>query len=53
VFGVGFGIGTLIGSMLGESNTSRHQNLAQSIGRRMLDSLSDVMPASMQHHLRS
>lgn len=53
VFGVGFGIGTLIGSMLGESTSSRQRNLAQSLGRRMMDSLSDVMPASVQHHLRS
>ncbi len=53
VFGVGFGIGTLIGSMMGESTSSRHQRMAHSLGRRMMNSLSDVMPASAQQYLRS
>ena len=53
VFGVGFGVGTLIGGMLGDSISGRHENLAHSLGRRMLDSISDVMPASVSSRLHS
>lgn len=53
VFGVGLGVGTIIGGMLAESTTSsRRQHLAKSLGRKMLDSVADVMPESMQQHLR-
>jgi hypothetical protein len=52
VFGLGFGIGLALGGALGESSVSRRQQLAKSLGRRMLDSVADIMPESVQQHLR-
>lgn len=52
-FGLGLGIGAIIGASLAPSPRSRHQQLATSLGTRMLESIRDVMPESVQQYIRS
>ena len=47
IFGVGFSIGTAIGSLLSDPRELRRQQLAKSLGRRMLNSVNDYLPDSM------
>lgn len=47
-FGVGIGLGVLIASSFGRSHSCTMQAKAESIGRRVLDSLSEYIPASMR-----
>ncbi len=53
VFGVGFCVGTAIGAMFGETDFRRRENLANSLGRRLMQSINDYTPDVLQQHLRS
>ena len=46
--GLGLGLGVLIGSSLAGSRNERFDRQAASIGRRVLESLSDMVPASLR-----
>ncbi|MEZ6066536.1 MAG: hypothetical protein R3B90_12690 [Planctomycetaceae bacterium] len=46
-FGIGLGVGAVVGSLLSDPEPDPHSSAA-AIGRRVLDSLSDYLPASMR-----
>lgn len=52
VFGVGLGLGVMVGCLLADQAGQRRQ-LANSLGTRMLDSISGYMPDTIQQRLRS
>ncbi len=43
VYGVGLGVGTLIGSILADSGRPASRQFSESVGRRVLSALSDVV----------
>jgi hypothetical protein len=47
-FGLGIGLGAMIGAALAGSRSSRVERTAESIGRRVLDSISDLLPNSLR-----
>ncbi len=51
VFGLGLGVGAIIGSLLADSAPPSRRQQAEALGRRVLDSLSDVLPDSVRRHL--
>lgn len=51
IFGLGLGIGTLVGSVLAEPGRRRSHHAAETLGRRVLDSLSDIMPDAVHRRL--
>lgn len=51
-FGLGLGIGAIIGASLAPASRT-NQQLATSLGTRVLESLRDVLPDSVQHYMRS
>lgn len=51
VFGIGLAIGTAAAVMLSRPRRPSHLAMAESIGRRVLDSVSEYLPASLQAHL--
>lgn len=52
-FGLGVCVGTALGSLIDDPRTRRHQDLAHSLGRRLADSLGEILPASLNDHLKS
>lgn len=51
VFGVGFGVGAVIGSLLVNPAEQRRQHLARSLGHRILNSVSDLVPDGLQQRM--
>ena len=51
MFGVGLGLGVVIGSALAEPMGIRKQPVAETLGRKILDSISEYLPASVQKQL--
>lgn len=51
VFGVGVALGTALVALLGTSQRPTHRTAAESLGRKVLDSLTEYLPASVRHHL--
>jgi len=53
VFGVGMGLGVVFGSALAEPMGIRKQPVAENLGRKILDSIAEYLPASVQKQLHS
>lgn len=53
VFAVGMSIGMLVGCAMTGSTQPRHRQLAESLGRRMLEAAQEYAPASIQKYLHS
>lgn len=53
VFAVGMSVGMLIGCALAGPAQPRHRQLAESLGRRMLEAAQEYAPASVQKYLHS
>ena len=53
VFGVGLGLGAMVGSALAEPMGIRRQPTAENLGRKILDSIAEYLPASVQKQLHS
>jgi hypothetical protein len=54
LFGVGLGVGVVVGSALAEPmGLRRPQRTAENLGRKILDSISEYLPASVQKQLHS
>ena len=53
VFGVGLGFGFLVGNALAEPMGLRRQPTAENLGRKILDSIAEYLPASVQKQLHS
>ncbi len=53
LFGVGLGLGVVVGSALAEPMGLRRppQRTAENLGRKILDSISEYLPASVQKQL--
>jgi len=51
MFGVGMGLGVVIGSALAEPMGMRKQPVAEHLGRKILDSISEYLPASVAKQL--
>ena len=51
VFAAGLGVGALIGNALAEPMGMRRQPTAENLGRKILDSISEYLPASVQKQL--
>jgi hypothetical protein len=53
VFAVGLSVGMLIGSALARPMQPRHRQVAESLGRRVLEAVQEYAPASVQKYLPS
>jgi hypothetical protein len=53
VFAAGLGLGVMVGNALAEPMGIRPQRQAENIGRRILDSIAEYLPASVQQQLHS
>jgi len=51
VFGVGLGLGVVVGSAFAEPMGMRRQPTAENLGRKILDSIAEYLPASVQKQL--
>jgi hypothetical protein len=51
MFGVGMGLGVVIGSALAEPMGIRKQPVAENLGRKILDSIAEYLPASVARQL--
>jgi len=51
MFGVGLGLGVVVGSALAEPMGLRQQPTAEKLGRKILDSIAEYLPASVQRQL--
>ena len=51
MFGIGLGVGVAVGSLLAEPESARRRRSAETLGRRILESLSEAMPPSIKQHL--
>jgi len=51
VFGVGMGLGVVLGSALAEPMGLRKQPVAENLGRKILESISEYLPASVAKQL--
>jgi len=51
LFGVGLGLGMMVGSSLAEPMGLRRQPTAENLGRKILDSIAEYLPASVQKQL--
>jgi len=53
MFALGLGIGTAIGALMAKPMGFVHERTqAENLGRRVLDSIAEYMPESVQRHLR-
>jgi len=52
LFGVGLGLGVVVGSALAEPMGLRRQPTAENLGRKILDSIAEYLPASVQKQLQ-
>lgn len=50
-FGVGVGLGAIIGVMLAEPASKSRRQTAEELGRRMLDSVAESLPASVRRYV--
>lgn len=53
VFGVGMGLGVMLGNALAEPIGLRKQPVAENLGRKILDSIAEYLPASVQKQLHT
>jgi hypothetical protein len=53
MFGVGMGLGVVVGSALAEPMGIRKQPVAENLGRKILDSIAEYLPASVQKQLHT
>jgi hypothetical protein len=53
VFGAGLGLGVLLGCALAEPMGLKPQPVADNIGRKILDAISEHLPASIQKQLHA
>ncbi|QDT54839.1 hypothetical protein Pan44_28770 [Caulifigura coniformis] len=53
LFGVGLGLGVVVGSALAEPMGVRKQPTAENLGRKILDSIAEYLPASVQKQLHT
>jgi hypothetical protein len=53
VFAIGLTLGVALGAALGTSHHSDRRRMAESFGRRVLDTLHDYVPDSMQQYLHA
>jgi hypothetical protein len=51
MFGVGLGLGVVVGSALAEPMGIRREPTAENLGRKILDSIAEYLPASVQKQL--
>ncbi len=51
LFGVGLGLGVVVGSTLAEPLGVRRQPTAENLGRRILESIAEYLPESVQKQL--
>ena len=51
-FAIGIGLGAAIGASLSRPLGLQRQATAEHLGQRVLDSIYDVLPSSVQRHLR-
>lgn len=51
-FAIGIGLGAAIGATLARPLGFRHEVAAAHLGQRVLDSIYDVLPESVQRHIR-
>jgi hypothetical protein len=51
LFGAGMGLGVMIGTALAEPMGLRKEPVAEHLGRKILDSISEYLPASVQKQL--
>lgn len=50
-FGVGVGLGAIIGVLLAEPASKSRRQTAEALGRRMLDSVAESLPASVRRYV--
>jgi len=53
MFGVGMGLGVALGAALAEPMGVRRQPVAENLGRKILDSIAEYLPASVQKQLHT
>jgi len=53
MFGVGMGLGVLVGSALAEPMGLRKPPVAENLGRKILDSIAEYLPASVANQLHT
>ena len=53
IFGVGMGLGVMLGSAIAEPIGLRKQPVAENLGRKILDSIAEYLPASVQKQLHT
>jgi len=53
MFAIGLSVGVAIGAALGRPLHSDHRRTAESLGRRLLDTLHEYVPTSVNQYLRS
>jgi hypothetical protein len=51
-FAIGIGLGAAIGAAMARPLGFRHEAVATNLGRRVLDSIYEVLPESVQRHMR-
>ena len=51
VFAAGLGLGVIVGNSIAEPMGIRRQPTAENLGRKILDSISEYLPASVQKQL--
>jgi hypothetical protein len=51
VFAAGLGLGAMIGAALARPLGVQHQVVAETLGRRVLSSISDLLPESIQRQI--
>jgi hypothetical protein len=51
MFGLGLGVGVVIGGLLAEPDSLRRRRSAETLSRRILESLTEAMPQSLKQHL--
>lgn len=52
VFAAGLGLGAMVGAALAKPLGLQHEAIAETLGRRVLHSISDLLPESIQQQLR-
>jgi hypothetical protein len=50
-FGVGVGLGALVGCRLAEPDATSRRHAAEALGRRMLDSIAEVLPEPVRRYV--
>lgn len=50
-FGLGLGLGAVVGGSLAEPMGMRHRHTAESLGQRVLDSITDALPNRVRQNI--